>query len=117
MLGKAAKYADETAVENHGGTLHWPGTPEGFPVRSTGGSMALLRADEAQERIVHVIDFHSRLFRLFDPGDKALFDKVMDRIVNGWYIQLRRVDRWSDDPGGLIVWLEWGQVYGQITNE
>ncbi len=61
-------------------------------------------------------DFHSRLFKLWDPEDKRDFDVVMDRIYGGWYAERRRHDRWCEEHMGYIVWLEWLQIYGESTN-
>jgi len=109
-IGSLRKFFHERGGTMHNGNLSWPGTAAGFPFR---GTVPDLRQTEF-EQIEHVLDFHSRLFLLWDPVDKAVFDDVMDRISNGWFLERKRVDRWSDTHCGLIVWLEWVQIYGEI---
>lgn len=94
----------------HGGHLLWPGTVDGFPVRSDSPLPPDLRQGEF-EQLQLVLDFKSREFRLWLPEEKTAFDDVMDRIVNSWYMQKNRRDR--DTPEGLAVWLEWVQIYGE----
>ncbi len=55
-------------------------------------------------------------FRLWDAEDKRAFDYIRDKICNGLYAEYVRYDRWSDVHMGLIVWLEWGQIYGEMAN-
>lgn len=113
-LGSMRKFFSDRGGPDspHRENLTWPGTEDGFPYR---GSVSDLKQDEF-EQIPLGLDYHSQAFRLWEPTEKAAFDDVMDRIVNGWYKQHRRVDRWSDDPCGMIVWLEWVQIYGETPN-
>jgi hypothetical protein len=94
----------------HGGKLHWPGTPAGFPFR--GDQVPNLQGDEA-ENLPHALDYHSQSFRLWLPEEKAAFDSIMDRIVNGWYMQHKRYDNYVPDHQEYVVRLEWVQVYGE----
>ena len=107
--GSMKKYFADQGGNAHGGAISWPGTADGFPFR---GPAPDFRQEEYQE-IPLALDYHSRVFKLFDPAEKQQFDDVMDRIVNGWYMQHKRVDRWSDEHCGMIVWLEWVQIYGE----
>lgn len=109
--GSMKKYFEDRGgdASAHGGPLSWPGTPAGFPFR---GSVPDLRQEE-YDTIPHVLDYHSQLFRLWDLEEKRAWDQVMDRIMNGWYMEHRRIDRWSDQHCGLVVWLEWVQIYGE----
>jgi hypothetical protein len=109
--GSMLKYFRDNGGPDHGGDLHWPGTMEGFPFR---GDRAPDLHQEEFETIAHAMDYHSKLFELWKPEEKQAFDDVMDRIVNGWFMQHRRHDQWTDD--GLAVWLEWVQVYGEVPN-
>lgn len=111
MRGSVQKYLKDIAHEDHGGALSFPGTASGFPVR---GSVQHLRQEE-YENLPHVLDFKSRKFVLTNDADKEEFEKIMDRIVNGWYSLYKRVDRWCDENGGPIVWLEWLQIYGEAV--
>ncbi len=110
--GSMRKFFDDRGGPDHGGDLTWPGTADGFPFR---GPVPDLRQDEFQE-IPLALDFKAQVFFLWDADSKAEFESVMDRIVNGWYMQHKRVDRWSDQHCGLIVWLEWVQVYGETPH-
>ena len=103
------KYFADRGGENHGGELHWPGTPGGFPFR---GPVPDLKADEL-DNLPLVLDFHSQRFCVWNAQEHAEFNAVMDRITNGLYMQHKRFDRWSDEHGGFIIWLEWVQIYGE----
>lgn len=108
--GSMLKFFQDRGGDDHGGPLHWPGTPEGFPFR--GQQIPQLQGDEAYN-IPLALDYKSDLFKLWEPEDKARFDQVMDRIVNGWYMQHRRKDIEVDGQILPAVWLEWVQIYGE----
>jgi hypothetical protein len=93
--------------------LHWPGTSDGFPV--VGG--AALPPDLKKEELDSLdlrLDFKSKMFELWDPIQKAEFDDVNDKIVNGWFLLQRRNDNWAPEHNHFRVWLEWAQVYGML---
>lgn len=106
------KFFADRGGEQHGGPLSWPGTTDGYPFR---GQIPDLKGDEALD-IPLGLDYKSQCFRIWKPEEHAAFNGVMDRIVNGWYRQHQRIDRWSEEHGGLIVWLEWVQIYGEAPN-
>ena len=107
------KYHGEIGGEQHNNArLNWPGTLDGFPVIGSGN-----RADLKQEELENIdiqYDFKSRMFELWDVTQKAEFDNINDKIVNGWYRLLKRNDNWDDENKHFRVWLEWAQVYGMI---
>ena len=45
------------------------------------------------EEMPLAMDYKSLLFKAWVPEEKANFDRIMDRIVNGWYMQHKRVDK------------------------
>lgn len=98
----------------HGGKLHWPGTPEGFPFR--GEAAPNLKQHETTEMPL-AMDYHSRLFQTWVEEDKRAFDLVMNRIVNGWYMQHKRIDKEVDGELLPAIWLEWVQIYGEQANQ
>lgn len=104
------KYFAEQGGDDHGGPLHWPGTADGFPFR--GEQVPNLKQQEL-ESLPLALDFKSRSFKLWDAQDKVAFDRVMDRIVNGWYMQHRRFDNYVPEHQEYIVRLEWVQIYGE----
>ena len=110
--GLMSKYFSDRGGEDHGGTLFWPGTMEGFPFR---GRAAPHLKQEEMEQIELVLDYKSRMFRLWEPAEKAGFDQIMDRIVNGWYMQHVRKDEWDPQYQHYRVWLEWIQIYGETA--
>ena len=115
MSRSMRKFFSETGGENteHGGNLSWPGTPDGYPFR---GDVPDLKQHESVD-IPTALDYHSELFILNDPEHKQRFDMINDRIVNGWYMQRKRIDRWDNNQGGLVVWLEWVQIYGETPKQ
>ena len=107
------KYHGEIGGTQHNNArLNWPGTLDGFPVIGA-GNRPDLKQDEL-ENIDLQYDFKSRMFELWDPTQKAEFDDVNDKMVNGWYRLLKRTDNWDDEHKHFRVWLEWAQVYGMI---
>ena len=110
--GSMLKFFKEQGTE-HGGTLFWPGTTEGFPFR---GQAAPHLKQEEMEQVGLAIDYKSQMFCLWEPAEKAQFDRIMDRIVNGWYMQHMRKDEWDPEHRHYRVWLEWIQVYGEIPH-
>lgn len=107
------KYYGERGGAAHGdGMLHWPGTLDGYPVRGSGLPPDLKK--EELEDIPLQLDFKSRMFELWDPAQKAEFDEINDKIINGWYLLQLRNDNWDDEKKHLRVWLEWAQVYGMM---
>ncbi|NDD52734.1 hypothetical protein EBZ39_02440 [bacterium] len=107
------KYHGEIGGPQHNNAqLNWPGTLDGFPVIGNGN-----RPDLKQEELENIdiqYDFKSRMFELWDTAQKAEFDNINDKIVNGWYRLLKRSDNWDDENKHFRVWLEWAQVYGMI---
>lgn len=107
------KYHGELGGPQHNNAqLNWPGTLDGFPVLGS-GQRPDLKQDEL-ENIDLQYDFKSHMFELWDPAQKAEFDSINDKIVNGWYRLLKRTDNWDDEHKHFRVWLEWAQVYGMI---
>lgn len=108
--GSMLKYFREHGGEDHGGALFWPGTMDGFPYR---GQAAPHLKQEEMEQIELALDYKSRMFCLWDPAEKAEFDQIMDRVINGWYMQHVRKDEWDSEHQHYRVWLEWVQIYGE----
>ncbi len=108
------KYFDELTGQQHGGaSLNWPGTLEGFPVMGATADHANLKKEELENLDLR-FDFKSKMFELWDEKQKAEFDDINDKIVNGWYRLVKRADNWDDEHKHYRVWLEWFQVYGMI---
>ena len=107
------KYYSDHGGPSHGNDrLHWPGTMDGYPVRGQGLPPDLKK--EELENLDLQLDFKSKMFELWDPQQKAEFDDVNDKIVNGWYLLQRRNDNWDETNKHFRVWLEWAQVYGML---
>lgn len=108
------KYFQEVAGLQHGEhKLYWPGTPEGFPVIAPPGAAPNLKQEE-MENVDFRLDFKSKMFELWDAAQKAEFEDINDKIVNGWYMMQKRSDHWDEENKHFRVWLEWCQVYGMI---
>ena len=108
------KFFGEQGGPQHGNQrLSWPGTLDGFPVIGRGGSTTDLKQEE-MENLELCYQYKSQMFELWDPAQKAEFDDIHDKIVNGWYRPLKRSDVWDDEKKHYRVWLEWAQTYGII---
>lgn len=108
------KYHGETGGPQHAGhKLHWPGTMDGFPVIGPSGGMPDLKAEEVENLDLRY-DFKSKMFKLWVDAEKAEFDDINDKIVNGWYRLMKRSDHWNEQNNHYTVWLEWCQVYGML---
>lgn len=111
--GSLMKYFDQKGGPEQGMQLTWPGTMDGFPIIGDAANLNLKQEETAQ--IPLRLDFHSKEFYMWDPESKKEFDLVMDRIVNGLYMQHQREN--VRTPEGRLVWLEWVQIYGEISND
>jgi hypothetical protein len=111
------KYHGEHGGPQHGGAnLHWPGTMDGFPVAGPPNLFADLKQNEV-ENLELQYDFKSKMFVLWDEKQKAEFDDINDKIVNGWYRLLKRSDHWDEENKHYRVWLEWFQIYGMLPTK
>lgn len=108
------KYFAEQRGSQHGAyELHWPGTPDGFPViRQPGTSFDLKQAEV--DALEYQRDFKSKMFELWDDAQKREFDDINDKIVNGWYTLEKRTDHWDEEKKHFRVWMEWCQIYGTL---
>lgn len=114
MPGSLHKYFEDRGGKEspHGDYLFWPGTRDGFPFRSSQPAAPLLQKSE-YEQIPLVCDFHSGRFQVAEPEQKKLYDTIMDRIANGWYMLYKRHEHLDQTTGYLVIWLEWLQIYGE----
>lgn len=108
------KFHGETGGPEHNNEqLFWPGTVEGFPVIGRKGSTADLKKEELENLDLRR-DFKSKMFELWDPQQKAEFDHISDKLVNGLYVLVRRADNWDTEQKHYRVWMEWCQIYGEL---
>jgi len=109
-----SKYHGEIGGAQHGDLrLQWPGTIDGLPVLATDSAHRDLKQEEV-ENLDERRDFKSRMFLLWDPVDKAMFDDISDKLVNGWYRLVKRTDNWDEQQKHYRIWMEWYQVYGLV---
>jgi|TARA_B100000809_G_scaffold204189_1_gene205506 hypothetical protein len=95
----------------HGGQLHWPGTPAGFPFR--GRQVPTLTAEETED-IPTAFDFHCRVFELWTADELKEYQQIRDRAANGWY-QITHIERlFDEDKKNWRVYMEWNQIYGEL---
>lgn len=113
-MGFLKYFGERGGVETqHGGQLHWPGTPAGFPFR---GSSAPTLTDEERDELPVSIDFHCRVFELWQEEDEKEYKDIRDRGANGWY-QIVHIERlYDEERKNWRVYLEWHQVYGELPN-
>lgn len=111
MYGRSLlKYFADKGGPEHGGTLHWPGTLDGFPFR---GDKVPNLTQQEMENIPLALDFKSKSFRQWIAEEKKEFDKVMDCIANGIYMQHKRFDNYVPEHMEYVTRLEWVQIYGE----
>ena len=111
----AGKYYGTQDPDLYGGQLHYPGTPDGFPVRHDGPVPPLRPYDIG--RIRRVRDFKCEMFRTWEPDSLARYADLMDRIVNGQYQLLGQRKYIQDADGrGWQIWVEYAHVYGELRD-
>lgn len=108
--GSLLKYFNDKGGPDHGGTLHWPGTIDGYPFR---GEVVPNLTQRELEEVPLVLDYHARSFKMWVPEEADLFVKIMDRIGNGIYMQHKRFDNYVPEHMDYVVRLEWFQIYGE----
>lgn len=99
-------------ASHDGSPLLWPGTPEGFPVRSGRGGAKPLLKDSEYENIPLRLDYDCGWFDLDKEDDLKRFRVVMDHLTSGVWLRVKRTDV-PTATGGLRVFLEWAYVSGE----
>lgn len=108
------KFFGDRGGPEHGDTrLNWPGTLDGFPVRSN--TVPNLKQDELEDLPLQM-DYKSEMFELWDPAQKTRYDKIKDYIQSGLYLQIERRVMERPDKHHIQIWLEWAQVYGVVPD-
>lgn len=115
-------------VDNHRGPIHWPGSPSGFPFR--GETVPSFKQDEI-DHLAHVADAHHFRFELWLEAHREAFDIICERIANGTYRVIKRLEQWVNlptkirmDDGSevsrempyLVVHMEWAQIYAELPS-
>jgi hypothetical protein len=112
-MGLLEKFGGEQG-DRHPGPLTWPGSDLGFPV--IGRASPNLRQAEFED-IDHKLVYRAQEFRTWVEAEMADYCAIQERASNGWF-RIRHCDRRQDPQArGLIIWLEWEQVYGILPPE
>ena len=107
------KYFGERGGDGHGGELQWARTPGHYPFRNF-NQPALTEAQ--LEIIEETVDFHCRVFELWEPEQLQEYQDIRDRCANGWY-RVLYIDRQMDsERKHWRIYLEWVQVYEEVPN-
>ena len=108
--GPSAKFLGD---QNGGydGRLFWPGVG-GFPFR---GNKAPMLSPDVKERIYLTGDAKHGTFDLAIPEQSQQYAWVRDRIRNGLFTEDYIERHWNDETKNQIVYLEWTQLYTQLT--
>ena len=94
--------------EGHGGRLFWSVALGGLPFR--GPQAPLLTRDEVEQLVEIHHDYHVQEFDLRDEEQRRHYIRVMERVVNGWYVLHK-----SMEPSPMTRILEWTQRYGELA--
>lgn len=108
------KYFGEQNDSIHGGKLFWSEALGGLPIRGLRNSNFPFYQYEL-DNFFHVSwDFKFKEFDLSKQEDRDLYQYVMDRIVNRWFIQLHK--EYVKDSSGKVqkIYLEWAQRYQEL---
>lgn len=103
------KYQGEQDPAVHGGQVHWPGGPKGYPVRTRGG-VPITREQQYQQLQV-TCDFKAKAFCTWDPESLAEYQSVMDRCANKLFQLRKQLQEYDPQAGGWRFWVEWLQLY------
>jgi len=98
---------------NGRGRLFWGRSDvDQLPIR--GPAPLMLKEDEFLEYAERVFDARVAVFNIMDPGERAEYQAVIERIASGWYKGLY-VERLFDDEKKL-VYMEWLECYLEIPS-
>jgi hypothetical protein len=96
----------------HGGRLFWS---RNLPVPFRGSHAPTLTNEELESQVDVQYDYRSEFFDFSKEDQKAKYDWVMDRIVNGLFTH-HFIDRHVDHEKGVVtVYIEWSQRYAQLS--
>lgn len=90
-------------------TLLWFKDMEPYPVRCADSIDAM--DPDTRSLAGTTEEFHCKMFTLTNPEDLSCYQTVKQRIVFGWYTQVKELTKWEDEPK---VWLEWIQTYKDL---
>jgi len=96
----------------HGGQLKWAG-PFGYPVR---GPVPLLSNEEFKQ-IPLIAETKHGIFDLSDEEQAKEYNWVRERAKNGWFIIDYIQRSWDDNKKNMTIYLEWTQIYGEVTKD
>lgn len=111
------KYFGDRDPRWHGSDceLHYPGTADGFPIRTPRGAAAPPVKDHEYGRIPIVADFRIAVFNTWEPESLAKYQELLDRIVNGQFQLCRRTEpAFVAEKQGWTWFVEWVQPYGSM---
>ena len=109
MSGILARFGPEQHANLHPGRLTWPGTTLGYPL--LGNAPAMTRDSEVAN-IPHKFVYYTKMFKLWEEEDRNLYNWVMERVTNHWFILRDREKVWDQKHQGFMIHLEWTQTYG-----
>jgi len=112
VAGSLSKYFGMRADED-GQKLFWPGTLEGFPLRSPAPPTT---TQDEFEKIPLVYDAKVKALQL--PRDVEEYQRIIDRCANGWYVlRHERISEYDKEKECYYVLLQWLEIYGETPPE
>lgn len=108
-------FADKGGADHGGERLIWGGDPVNrLPFRGT--HIPDLRGDEVDNLELGML-FGSRMFKLWEQTEKAMFDKVKQRAESGWYVIKKCEYHFNEAQQHYLVWMEWVQYYNELAKD
>lgn len=99
-----------TSVSKYQGTTdqppqhYWQGSESRIPVRVD--SRTVYNTAEIENLVVHQ-DFRCKLFDLSDPAMLAEYINIMDKVMNGWFLLWKCLERSAPTDLYPKFWVEW----------
>jgi hypothetical protein len=95
---------------NGRGNLYWARSGEdGAPFR--GPIAPTMTEEEFEERLVRVADPHVDTFDMANEEHRVQYQKVLDRIANGWAVCCFVTREFIKEKNNWIVFIEWVEYF------
>lgn len=120
MYGGTNKYSGDQDPRWHDPQYRYvyPGTSEGYPFRVPHGDSPPLPKDNEYRNTQVQFDFRCGIFHTWDNESFGRYQELCDRIINGQFRLIQRLNQESKSDDGRPGWtfyIEWAQPYGTVA--